>query len=213
MRAVKPKSRYFLRPVMPISEKHGFDRGTPIDRYYIDEFLEENQESISGRCLEVHDNFYTKKFGGSRVSQSDVLDIDIKNPLANIYGDLRSLTNIKDNTYDCFVLTHTLGMVDNYQSAISECYRILKPGGVLLVVVTVVGSINPQTDFWRFTPASAAYAFGKYFRPENITLKTYGNALAGQAHWIGLSKEELTKEEMELNDPRYPILLALKAVK
>lgn len=32
----------------PISRKFGFDRGCPIDRYYIDSFLKQNQNLITG---------------------------------------------------------------------------------------------------------------------------------------------------------------------
>ena len=52
MPVIRPRWRYFLVPVrrvMPISKKHGFDRGTPIDRYYTESFLEAHQADIQGR--------------------------------------------------------------------------------------------------------------------------------------------------------------------
>ena len=45
----------------PLSNKFGFDRGTPIDRYWIEDFLEKNKSFIKGKCLEITDNFYTQK--------------------------------------------------------------------------------------------------------------------------------------------------------
>src|SRR5450759_3773496 len=33
----------------PFSEVHGFDRGTPVDRYYIERFLDQHREDIHGR--------------------------------------------------------------------------------------------------------------------------------------------------------------------
>lgn len=218
MLRLRPRSGYFLfgsrgRSVRPLSRKFGFDRGTPIDRYYIDAFLRNNAASVRGRCLEVHDNAYTKKFGGDKVAQSDVLDIDLSNRAANLHGDLRHLDGILTATYDCFVLTHTLGLIDDYEAAIRESHRILKPGGTLLFVATVVGSTNPDTDYWRFTPAAVRYVFGKYFSEQNLTIKTYGNVLAGQAHWVGLAAEELTEAELDYYDPHYPILITLRAEK
>lgn len=221
MQIIKPKRGYFLadnpvRSLQPISFKQGFDRGTPIDRYYIDQFLRKNADDIRGACLEIHDNDYTMAYGKERVTRSDVLDVKTNNKLANIYGDLKKLDIVKDGTYDCFILTHTLGLIDDYDAAIREMWRILKPGGVLLFVATVNGSIDatsPTKDFWRFTPASTEYVFGKYFGTKNLAIQTYGNVLSGQCHWVGLAAEELTKDELDYHDPHYPIIIAMRAVK
>lgn len=89
-KGLSPKRDYFLFPVRnlhPISSKFGFDRGTPIDRYYIEKFLNNYREYIHGKCLEITDNTYTKRFGGKEVVQSDVLDINTANLKANtIFG-------------------------------------------------------------------------------------------------------------------------------
>jgi SAM-dependent methyltransferase len=217
MLILKPRSGYFMfedkvRNLKPISSKSGFDRGTPIDRYYIDKFLTEYKDVVRGRCLEIHDDFYVRKFGGSNVTQSDVLDIDTTNRLANIYGDLKNVSSIQDNTYDCLMITHTLGLIDDYDAAIREMHRILKPGGSLVIVVTIAGSTG-KYDHWRFTENSLRYAFGKYFKQDAMLIKTYGNVLVGQAHWIGLATEELTLEELDYHDPQFAIMAAMVARK
>ena len=48
-----------LRRVRPISSSFGFDRGKPIDRRYIEDFLSRHAQDITGRVLEVADNAYT----------------------------------------------------------------------------------------------------------------------------------------------------------
>jgi SAM-dependent methyltransferase len=213
---IKPKWHYFLAParhVLPISKKHGFDRGTPIDRYYTDKFLEKYGNDIKGKVLEVGNRYYTKKFGADRVKVSDILDIDSGNKRANIIGDLRDLKEVKDNTYDCLVLTFVFGLIDDYQSALKESRRILKPGGVLLAVTCSSSSYNPQTDYWRFTPNSAGLVFGQVFGDENIELKTYGNTLSGQYTWVGMAAEELSQKELDFHHPRYTTIIGIRAVK
>ena len=42
-----------LRRVRPFSASYGFDRGTPVDRYYLDAFLQSHWTLITGRVLEV----------------------------------------------------------------------------------------------------------------------------------------------------------------
>ena len=65
------------------------DGGRPIDRHYIERFLETHRRDIRGRVLEVRDPAYTRRFGGDAVSIADVLDIDGRNGLANVVADLQ----------------------------------------------------------------------------------------------------------------------------
>ena len=218
-RILKPKSGYFLfkipkRNLQPLSRKYGFDRGQPIDRFYIEKFLKENESVIKGACLEIHDNDYTVRFGKNKVIKSDILDIDQNNKQATIYGDLRNLQNIQKNTYDCLIITQTLGMIDDYEAAVREIHRILKPDGCLLLTVSATAPIlDPEKSFWRFTQASINYIFGKYFKKNKMQTKSYGNVLAGQAFWVGLAVEDMEKSELEFNDPLYPLIIALRAYK
>lgn len=218
VRTIKPKSGYYLFPakrsVEPISTMYGFDRGTPVDRYYIEKFLEENKDLIKGKCLEVTDPQYIKKFGGDKVTQADAMDIDPNNAKANIKGDLRDLKEVADNTYDCFIVTQTYVMIDDYEAAIRESLRILKPGGTLLVTMPCLSPVwNIKHHHWRFTGASGEYIFGKYVKQENLEVKTHGNAFSGQAFWCGMAIQDLSKEELEFNDPYFPVIVSVKATK
>lgn len=219
VRLMKPKHGHFLFPIPkqsrePISRMYGFDRGTPVDRYYIESFLEENRDKINGICLEITDPKYLMKYGGNKVTRVDVLDVNLNNEMANIIGDLRDLKEIKSDTYDCLVITQTYVMVDDYEAAIRESFRILKPGGTLLATMPCLSPVwNINNNFWRFTVASAKYVFGKYVKPENLNVKSYGNALSGQAFWVGMSIQDVTKEEMDRNDSYFPVIVAIRAIK
>lgn len=215
MKAIFSAENYFLarRSVLPLSAKFGFDRGTPIDRYYIERFMLENREFIKGLCLEVADNNYTVKFGGNKVVKSDIISNDTKNKLATIVSDLQNVkAAIPDNTYDCVIMTQTLGMIPDFYSAISEVHRILKKGGVLLLTTA---SLSPffenHYSYWRFTPAGLEVIIKKYFK--TYAVKSYGNVLVGQCFWVGMAQEELTKKELDFNDNRYPLIVTAKAVK
>lgn len=215
LKKIKPVSGRFLlnRSLSPISSKFGFDRGTPVDRFWIETFLESKKDLINGVCLEITDSTYTKKYGGTKIVKSDVLDINPKNKQANIIGDLRDLKNIKSNTYDTVILTHVLGLIDEPTKAVSEIHRILKDNGKLILTSSCLGPILGETVFWRFTPNSLKFVLGKYFNAKNIEIKTYGNVLSGQAFWIGMSQEELTKEELSFNDFRFPCIVTAVAYK
>ena len=57
-----------LQRLTPLSRAWSFDRGTPIDRYYVERFLAANAADVRGRVLEIGEDTYTRRFGGGRVS-------------------------------------------------------------------------------------------------------------------------------------------------
>ncbi|HEX6050119.1 MAG TPA: hypothetical protein VFZ21_12650, partial [Gemmatimonadaceae bacterium] len=69
-----------LRRLTPISRAFGYDRGGPVDRYYIEGFLARYASDVRGRVLEVGDDSYTRRFGGNRVTRRDVLHVHEGNP-------------------------------------------------------------------------------------------------------------------------------------
>lgn len=212
MRIAKPLRGYFLYPaptLQPLSSKFGFDRGTPVDRYYIEKFLSENAQYISGTCLEIHDTHYVDTYGHD-VIRKDSLDVDPKNTQVSIHADLRSMPHVPSATYDCIVLTHTLGVIDDYEAAIRECKRILKPGGHILATVSAVGvAQHLEYSYWRFTSTSLGYLFKKYF--SDVKVSAFGNVLSGQAFWVGMAAEELSKEQLDAYDSRYQVIVGVVA--
>src|ERR1700681_1436039 len=79
--------------VYPVSEWLGEDRGSPIDRYYIEEFLNTHRDYIRGNTLEVANNKYTRKFGSGEITM-DVLNPDPGSPGATIIGDLTNSNSL-----------------------------------------------------------------------------------------------------------------------
>ena len=213
-RLLSPAWMGSLRSTKPISSGWGFDRGRPVDRYYIDTFLQSNSKDIHGRVLEILNSEYTRRFG-SRIDQADILDIDPANQQATIIADLAAANSISDNSFDCFILTQTLQFIYDVKSAIFHSHRILRPGGVLLVTIPAVSRLAGEgyTDYWRFTPASCARLFGEIFGPEQVAITAYGNVLSAIAFLEGLACEELSKRELDVIDERYPVLLAIRALK
>lgn len=203
-----------LRRTTPISNGWGFDRGRPVDRYYIDLFIESHRRDIRGRVLEILNTEYTDLYG-SEVERKDILDVDPANKEATIIADLAAAHSIPSDSFDCFILTQTLQLIYDIKSAIEHAHRILRPGGVLLVTVPCVSRLAGEgyTDYWRFTPDSCTRLFGEIFGAEQVTVHAYGNVLTATAFLQGMACEELSKRELDARDERYPVLLAIGAVK
>ncbi len=213
---INPANKYPLvtKKLKPLSTKFGYDRGTPIDRYWIESFIRKHKNVIKGVCLEIGDDRYTKQFGNEHVTKREILDINRDNKKATIYGDLQSLVDIKDNTFDTIILTHVLGLINDLPAAVKEIHRILKPGGVALVTNACFAPIfEGNSGNWRIMPGGAKILFEKIFKNENVTIQTFGNVYSGQCFWVGMSQEELTKEELDFNDPNFPCVTCVKAIK
>ncbi len=215
-RVTKPARLGTLHRTSPLSERYGSDRGTPVDRYYIERFLNGNRADIHGRVLEIKEPLYITRFGVN-ISQADVLDIDPGNPKATFVCDLAAADAVPSGIFDCFVLTQTLQMLYDLRAAVFHAHRILKPGGVLLVTVPVTSRIIPgeglDMDYWRFTAASCRRLFGDVFGAINVQVQSHGNVLTSIAFLAGMSYEELAQEERDVTDPYFPLLISVRAVK
>jgi glycosyltransferase involved in cell wall biosynthesis len=134
----------------PFSADFGFDRGGAIDRFYIESFIQENQHRVGGKVLEIGDNEYTVRFGGRNVLRSDILHVDAANDRATYIGDITDVPQITTAEFDCIIFTQTLHLIYDFRSALRTCYRILKPGGCLLLTVPGISHIDKGEwrDYW-----------------------------------------------------------------
>ena len=205
-----------LRRVTPVSNAFGFDRGQPVDRYYIEKFLAHHASYIQGRVLEIEDNFYTLKYGGSRVKTSDVLHVQQGHSQVTIIADLTRADHIPSDAFDCIIFTQTLQYIYDVRSAILTLYRILKPAGVLLATFPGISQGHPLEYgdwYWAFTTQSVSQLFEEAFAAENVRVEAHGNVLAAISSLHGLASEELSEEELDYHDPNYELLITLRAAK
>lgn len=208
-----------LRRVQPLSRRFGFERGLPVDRYYIERFLSVHTADIGGRVLEVKDDRYTRQFGGERVRHTDVLHVVPGNPKATIVADLSTdAVAVPSDAFDCAIITQVLPFIRDGAAAIRTLYRSLAPGGCLLVTMPGISQIDRHEmdnwgDYWRFTSLSARRLFEAVFPPEHVSVTVYGNVLAATALLYGLASTELRRDELDTRDPDYEVLIAVRAVK
>jgi SAM-dependent methyltransferase len=206
-----------LRRVTPISDTFGFDRGLPIDRYYIERFLGEHSACIRGRVLEVGASLYATKFGREgAVEQIDVLDVRPDNPDATLVADLTEPAAFPTDAFDCVICTQTLPYIYDIHAAVHTLRRILRPGGVVLATVTSVSRIWTKGDrlygdYWRFTSRSSRLLFEEAFAADDVSIASYGNVLAAASFLYGLATTELSGEELDFHDPDFPVVIGITA--
>ncbi len=208
-RLTRPRALFMAsRALGPISPLVGLDRGTPIDRHFIEAFLGRHAADVRGRVVEIKDREYTTRFGGTRVTRSDILDVNPDNSHATIHDDIRSLAAIPDASVDCFIITQVLQYVDDLPAAARAIRRVLAPGGVALVTVPTLGKLDGHEDnvaghYWRLTTDSARYVFAAAFSARELSIEGWGNCRVGMSFLAGLAAEDLSRRELNEYDARY----------
>lgn len=203
-------------PVIPSSRRFGVERGKPVDRYYIEKFLKENQSDIHGDVMEVGENTYTKMFG-SKIQCEYILHVNGWGENA-IKGNLQTGEGIIENSVDCFICTQTLQSIYGIKKVVENIYKLLKPGGTALITVNGLGELSlfdyrNWGEYWRFTDQSLRMILEESFSKNNVSVTSFGNVKIAISFLYGICTEELNDSDFDYNDAQYQVIVAAKVKK
>lgn len=195
----------------PVSRTFGFDRGMPVDRYYIEKFLQEQTASIRGTVVEIAEDTYTKKFG-SQVEKSLVLH-SVDSHGADLAGNLETGAGLLEGIADCFIMTQTLPFIFDVHAAMKNSVSMLRPGGRLLVSVPGITQISRYDydrwgHYWSFTDMSLRKLLEQAAPDARVEVKTYGNVKAAACFLYGLAAHEVSTDDLDRHDPDYQVTIA-----
>lgn len=103
----------------------------------------------SGTDADGEGNYYSDYF----VKASSYTTSDFSHDFGcDLTLDVRSMPQIKDESYDCVFCSGVLEHVDDVTDGLNEITRILKVGGTLLLGLPFRQAIHmAPNDYWRFT--------------------------------------------------------------
>lgn len=121
------------------------------DRYLIDQQLKKIGNHINGYILDVGaGKFIRYKNYFQNIEKYVRLDIDPKTH-PDILASAEKIP-IRNNSVDSIVCNGVIGDIKNLSETILEFYRILKPGGKILITEYFMTQLHDEpNDFWRFT--------------------------------------------------------------
>ena len=120
-----------------------------------------------------------------------------------LMGDVRNI-DIEDNSQDLVICSEVLEHVPNFKDVLKECYRILKPGAVILISVP---SYLPESLCWKYskeymqTPGGHIRIFKKVFLKEcfrelNLKLFKYHREHAIHSiYWIFKARNKMKEDK------------------
>jgi hypothetical protein len=210
VRRARPVRWGNLRRTNPLDDSGGQGRGTTIHRYYAARFIEGQGKLGKGRILEFREARYGAHLG-YEPANVDVVDIVPENDTATIIADLGDERSLPANTFECILLVDGLRFVRNLETAILNARQSLTRDGLLLLCLPVLEPVRNDAlgpDRWRVLPPMLGDILEQTCPAADVTVETYGNLLTATATLAGLAAEELSSEELEFRDDRYPVLVA-----
>jgi hypothetical protein len=204
-----------LTRTQPTSRSYGIDRGHPIDRVYIEDFLALHEADIRGDVLEVQNSLYAGRYGGTKVATVTVLDVKSTNKHATLIADICQPGSLGSAQFDCIILTQTLHFLPDLTTALQNLWIALAPNGTLLVTAPALSRVDiDDVDYWRWTPVG----LDRLLRAElpstaEVRVEAFGNALAGAAFFLGLASENIGLERVRRSDPFFPVVSCARVVR
>jgi SAM-dependent methyltransferase len=200
-----------LRRGEPFCYEFGFERGTPIDRYYLDEFLGSIRHLVKGKVVEIGGVLSNReKYGFENTLTYDAVDL-LESPSVNICGDVHESNLLKSGYYDTMLLFNVLEHCHTPQKVVDNIYNWLAPSGYCLAIVPNAQRIhNNPGDYWRILPDGMKTLFQNFGK---VQVTTYGNPTSLIASYMGIAAEELTADELNESHPLYPVTTCLIAQK
>lgn len=212
-RRLRPVDVCALTRTRPVSRRFAMDRGTPIDRHYIESFLRRHADLIRGDVMEIGGARYAREFGRTPRSIA-VLHATPGNSEATLVADLSDPDTLPVATIDCLICTQTLNFIFDVGRAVEGIARLVRPGGVALVTVAGISQISRYDmerwgDYWRFTDAALRRLFAQRF---DAQIETHGNVAASVAFLEGIAVEDLPDRAILAEvDPDYQLTLGVVA--
>ena len=197
--------------VQPLGRMYGYDRGSPVDRRYIDAFMDAHRADIHGHVMDIGDDVSARRFGHS-LTHVDVLNPDPDAPGTTLVGDLETGAGVPQDAFDCVLVLETLNVIYDLRRAIEVVHDALRPGGVLLVTTNGVAPRDHQwEDYWRLTSSSLRRLLADVFGPDMVDVRSYGNVLSASAFLYGAAAEELGPAALDHHDPEYEVTIGGRA--
>ncbi|WP_232014476.1 class I SAM-dependent methyltransferase [cyanobacterium endosymbiont of Rhopalodia gibberula] len=200
-----------FKKLVPIYYLFGLTRGTLIDCYYLNQFIEEIREEIQGKILEIGGTSKDRDFY-EVTSQDSYQVLNLGPGLGiDIMGYIHDPSVIEPESVDSVIIFNVLEHCYDPWIAVQNIYRWLKIGGKYFAMVPNTVRIHgTPVDYWRPLHDRIKYLFEDFSEQK---LYIYDSLITLIASYHGIATEELSSEEINNFNPGYPVITCIVAEK
>lgn len=177
--------------------------GSPIGRFYFEEFLATRRSHIRGRAAEMGGDRFMRRFGQDAHTFDVLAEAGQYVPKATHVVDFADRDAQLEGQFNCIVGAELLQRSSDPRLAIQGIYRMLRPGGVLIASFSALPTLpadgtggSPEFDGWRFTPTGVERCLAEVFGPGHVDIESYGNLVAATAALGGLSAQQVGRSRL-----------------
>lgn len=128
-------------------------KGKTVRRFLLNMKIFENQHQIQGQVLDLASGKNPSYYQYLNLSKIQLTRTDINSQSKpDIIVDLNQPINLSSNQFDIILFFNSLYILESPDLAIKECYRLLKPNGLLFLSSPFIFNETPEPhDYHRFT--------------------------------------------------------------
>lgn len=195
-------------PMCPIL---GYTRGTPIERYYLEQFVNQIRHHVTGNVLEVGGTLENKEiYQFDKATKYHAVNLEAGRGVS-IVGDIHSSELLEPSSLDTAVIFNVLEHCHDPWVVVQNIYHALKVGGKCFCFVPNVQRYHDAPgDYWRILPDGLKQLFREFSEQK---LHVYGNPQMAIATLMGMTVEEVSPEELDEFHPDYAVSTGIFAVK
>ena len=198
-----------LRRLKPFSQCHGWDRGTPLDRYYVDRFFERNRaQSPATSWRSTGTSTPTDTATTCELFTASTSIPNLNRPSFAILRIARTSFHRRPTTASCCPARFTTSA--SWRRCLTNVLRVVKPGGAILATVRAwCGSTRKDRFLASHAGRLARIARGNTWPDCEVVVEGEGNCLAAMAFNLGLALEELKRKELDHHDGLFPVVTTI----
>jgi hypothetical protein len=201
-------------PGEPVSRLFGLDRGSSIDRYWIEAFLARHASNATGSALEVGGTDYISRFFPRQGPHH--LELAHDGTPNCVECNLEAGPPASAGAFDTFVATQVFNFIYETRVGLRSATALLKPDGVMLGSVAGITQVSRHdADRWGHFYSFTAQSWERLLREafDEVDVEAFGNVDSACAFLNGLCAEEVDRAVLDHHDPDYPALLCFRATR